>query len=62
MFIGDDHETLTCRIVAFDAGVVGAAEPVIHGVEELLEHHLVWYTGEVPLGIPVRGRGRQLTG
>jgi hypothetical protein len=31
-------------------------------LEEPLEHHRVRYAGEVQLGIPVRGRRRQLTG
>jgi hypothetical protein len=53
VFIGDDHEALVCRIVAFDAGIVGAAEPVVCGVKERLEHHGVQHTREVPLGIPV---------
>jgi hypothetical protein len=53
MFISDDHEALVCRIIASDAGVVGVAELVVCSVEESLEHHLVRYAGEVPLGIPV---------
>jgi hypothetical protein len=53
MLISDDHEALTCRIIASDAGVVRAVEPVVCGVKEPLEHHRVRYAGEVPLGIPV---------
>jgi hypothetical protein len=53
MFIDDDHEALVCRIVASDDGVIGAAEPVVCGVEEPLEHHRVRHAGEVPLGIPM---------
>jgi hypothetical protein len=53
MFISDDHEALTCGVVAFDAGIVGAAKPVVRGVKEPLEHHRVRHAGEVPLGIPV---------
>jgi hypothetical protein len=61
MVIDINHEALTCWVVASDAGVVGATEPVVHGFEEPLEHHWVQYAGEVPLDIPVRGCGRQLT-
>jgi hypothetical protein len=51
-----DHEALARGIVATGAGGVGVAEPVVRGVEEPLEHHRVWYTREVPLCVPVRGR------
>jgi hypothetical protein len=53
VFIGDDHEALACWVVASDAGVVRATEPVVCGVEEVLEHYRVRHLGEVPLGIPV---------
>jgi hypothetical protein len=53
VFIGDNHETLTCLVVASDAGVIGVAEPVVCGIEEPLEYYWIWYTREVPLGIPV---------
>jgi hypothetical protein len=59
MVIENNHEALTCWVIASDAGVVRVAEPVVRGVEVPLEHHWVQYAGEVPLGIPVRGCGRQ---
>jgi hypothetical protein len=62
MFVNDDYEALACGIVASGTGVVGATELVVCSVEEPLEHHRVRYAGEVPLRIPVRSRGRQLTG
>jgi hypothetical protein len=46
MFVDDDHEALACGVVASDTRVVGAAQPVVCGVEEPLEHHRVWYTRE----------------
>jgi hypothetical protein len=62
-FVTDgNHEALTCRIMTADARGVGVAEPVVRGVEEPPEHHWVRYAGEVPLRIPVRGGGRQLSG
>jgi hypothetical protein len=39
--------------IAFDNGVVEAAELIACGVKELVEHHRIWYTGEVLLSIPV---------
>jgi hypothetical protein len=62
MVIDNNHEALMCWVVASSAGVVGVVEPVVRGVKEPPEHHWVRYAGEVPLGIPVRGCGRQLTG
>jgi hypothetical protein len=62
MFIDDDHEAVTCWVVASDTGVVGVTEPVFCGVEEPLEHNWVRYAGEVPLGIPMRGCGWKLAG
>jgi hypothetical protein len=49
-------------VIAPGAGVIGVAEPVVRGVEELLEHHRIWHAGEVPLRVPVRGGGWQLAG
>jgi hypothetical protein len=46
-----------CGVIATGAGGVGAAEPVVCGVKKPLEHHWVRYTREVPLRVPVRGRG-----
>jgi hypothetical protein len=62
LVVDDHHEALTCRVVASGAGVAGAAEPVVRSVEEPLEHHRVWYAGEVSLWIPIRGCGGQLAG
>jgi hypothetical protein len=33
-----NHEALACGVVASGTGVVGAAEPLVYGVEEPLEH------------------------
>jgi hypothetical protein len=57
MIVGDDREALACRIVASDAGVFGAAELVVRGVEELLEHHWVWHAGEVHSAYPCEVAG-----
>jgi hypothetical protein len=62
LVIDNNHEALACWVIASRAGVIGASEPVVRGVEEPLEHHWVRYTGEVPLDIPVRCCGRQLAG
>jgi hypothetical protein len=51
------HEALSYGTVASGAGGVGVAEPVVRSVEEPLEHDRIWHTGEIPLRIPVRGRG-----
>jgi hypothetical protein len=57
-----NHEALACGVVASGTGIVGAAKPVVRGIKEPLEHHWVRHAGEVPLCIPVRGRGGQLAG
>jgi hypothetical protein len=53
LVVDDHHKALTCGVIAPGARVVGAAEPVVRGVEELMEHHWVRHTGEVPLRIPM---------
>jgi hypothetical protein len=53
VFVDDNDKTLTRGVIAPNAGVIGTAEPVVRGVEESMEHHGVWYTGEVPLGVAV---------
>jgi hypothetical protein len=55
-----DHEALACGVIAAGAGGVGAAEPVVCGVEKPLENHRVRHTREVPLRVPMRGGGWQL--
>jgi hypothetical protein len=55
-----DHEAAPCGVIATDARGVEVAELVVRGVEEPLEHHWVWYAGEVPLCVPMRGGGWQL--
>jgi hypothetical protein len=57
-----NHEALACGVIATGTGGVGAAEPVVHGVEKPLEHQWVWHAGEVPLRVPMRGGGWQLAG
>jgi hypothetical protein len=54
LVIDDHHEALTRGVIAPGAGVVGVAEPVVHDVEEPLEHHRVRHAGEVPLRVPMR--------
>jgi hypothetical protein len=61
LVIDHNHEALACWVVASFVGVVGVTKRVVHGVEKPLEHHWVRYAGEVPLGIPVKGCGWQLT-
>jgi hypothetical protein len=58
LVVDDHHEALTCGVVATGDGVVGAAEPVVRGIEEPLEHHWVRHAGEVPLRVPMRSGGR----
>jgi hypothetical protein len=53
MFVDGDYKTLAHGVVASGTRVIVVAEPLVCGVEEPLEHHRVWYTREVPLGIPV---------
>jgi hypothetical protein len=53
LVVDNHHEALMCQVVASGAGVVGAAEPVVRGIEESLEHHWVRHAGEVPLRVPV---------
>jgi hypothetical protein len=62
LIVGEHDEALPCGVVAPDTGVVRAAEPVIRGIEEPLEHHWVRHAGEVPLRVLVRSGGWQLAG
>jgi hypothetical protein len=62
LIIGDHDATQPRGVVAPGAGVVGVAEPVVHGIEVQPEHYWVGYTGEIPLLIPMRSGGRQLVG
>jgi hypothetical protein len=55
-----DHEAISCGVMTAGARGVRVAEPVVRGVEEMLEHHWVRHTREVPLHVPTRGGGRQL--
>jgi hypothetical protein len=54
LIVGDHDATLQRGVVASGAGVRGVKEPP--------EHHWVGYIGEIPLRIPVRSCGWQLTG
>jgi hypothetical protein len=62
LVVGEHDEALPHGIVASGAGVVGVAKPVVRGIEEPSEYHWVRHAGEVPLRVPVRGGGWQLTG
>jgi hypothetical protein len=48
-----DHEALARGVVASGAGVVGATQPVVRDIEELLEHHWVRHAREIPFCVPV---------
>jgi hypothetical protein len=62
LVVDDHHKALARGVLAPGAGVVGAAKPVVRGIEESLEHHWVWHAGEVPLRVPMRGGEWQLAG
>jgi hypothetical protein len=53
LVVDNYHKALARGVVAPEAGVVGAAEPVVCGVEEPLEHYWVRHAGEVPLYVPM---------
>jgi hypothetical protein len=53
LVVGELDEALPRRVIAPGAGVIGVAELVVRGVNELPEHHWVRYAGEVPLHAPV---------
>jgi hypothetical protein len=53
VLVDDDHEALAREVIASDARVIGAAIPVVCGVEEPLEHHGVRYTEEIPISVAV---------
>jgi hypothetical protein len=53
LVIDDHHKAFARGVVAPDTGVVEVAEPVVRDIEKPLEHHWVWYAGEVPLCVPM---------
>jgi hypothetical protein len=62
LVVGEHDQALPRGVVAPGTGVVRVAELVVRGVEEPSEHHRVWHAGELPLRVPLRSGGRQLTG